>query len=716
MDRIMPEAALPLPYPMLAALALAALVVTAPVLPPPAPLAVSVVPPEPDAFFLPEAPTYQAVAADLDGDGAPEVVRLVAGERGAIVAEAWREGPAGWASMGDVEVVPGRPSGGGAEIQYAGTPTRLLVRQADGVDRVTLVRQPRFGEPGVGPECCILLHDLVARSGELRLVAVADPGDSVDAVLVVDLDGDGTDELFVSREVPITGVDFPLETRVYRWSGRAFAPPTVTTFGGGVVGPPFVLGDSDGLPGEEVGFITVDDPQTLFRLFQDGEAIATEALGTQAIDGEAVLTGSEPAIATLSPGGEVSVRRWPSGERAGPPLGEVVVLGARLLTAIRVGDDDRLLVRQATPNALHALPLPELAGIRRVGISRSRAAAAFDSGPVHPYVGPLPGGGPGGQTAAIYEGRLLPADTGDDAPFPIGQTLPIAALPGAQPIGLVGLDRGWLGLFHAPLRREPIDPSGGRLEAPIVEPGSGVSLARLDTVATVEEDAARLEPPIDEPRFLDARRTLAVDDAGFVATVGAPPGSRIYLGEEDPSVLGAVRIVPAGGSIEVGMVPRRGSSNGRQRLGFAVVTPAGHGYLATWEVRHLTQPPQVEAGVSTPIGSPFVVVEGRTAPYATVAVAGEQVAVDATGRFRAEVPAPPWPTDVRVVATDPLGNRAASSVSGVGFVDYRDLPWIPISVVLVALVATLLVLRVPRPSPKPRPVGDDAMLEEMDPD
>ena len=59
-------------------------------LPPPAPLAVVRVPDEPGAIVLPDgAPTLQAVAADLDADGAPEVVRLVGGDDGAAWIEAW---------------------------------------------------------------------------------------------------------------------------------------------------------------------------------------------------------------------------------------------------------------------------------------------------------------------------------------------------------------------------------------------------------------------------------------------------------------------------------------------------------------------------------------------------------------------------------------------------------------------------------------------------
>ena len=130
---------------MLVTLLLAALV-AAPMPQAAAPLAVRVVPDEPGAVVLPDdEPVFQAVAADVDGDGVREVVRLVGAGRGGIQAEAWTQRGDGWVPAGTpVNVIPGRPTGAQADIQYAGTPVRLIVRRAAGADRVTLVRQPRF--------------------------------------------------------------------------------------------------------------------------------------------------------------------------------------------------------------------------------------------------------------------------------------------------------------------------------------------------------------------------------------------------------------------------------------------------------------------------------------------------------------------------------------------------------------------------------------------
>ena len=54
-------------------------------------------------------------------------------------------------------------------------------------------------------------------------------------------------------------------------------------------------------------------------------------------------------------------------------------------------------------------------------------------------------------------------------------------------------------------------------------------------------------------------------------------------------------------------------------------------------------------------------------------------------------------------------------VSGIGIFDYRGLPWLPIALVLLGGVAVALILRVPKPRTASRPIGDDAVLEEIDP-
>ena len=98
-------------------------------------------------------------------------------------------------------------------------------------------------------------------------------------------------------------------------------------------------------------------------------------------------------------------------------------------------------------------------------------------------------------------------------------------------------------------------------------------------------------------------------------------------------------------------------------------------------------------------------------------VGGRAVDVDPAGRFATRVELPPWPTEVVIEVDDSLGNVARTTVTGVGWFDYRGLPWVPI-------VAAIVGDRGARSSscasralnPLPRPADDDSALEELEPD
>jgi hypothetical protein len=153
----------------------------------------------------------------------------------------------------------------------------------------------------------------------------------------------------------------------------------------------------------------------------------------------------------------------------------------------------------------------------------------------------------------------------------------------------------------------------------------------------------------------------------------------------------------------------------RYRASLGVTTPAGHSYLASWDVRVLDAP-SLEVRVVTPLGSGDVEVSGRSAPFASVTVDGSAAPLDADGRFVVYRSVPPWPTELAVIATDPLGGTTSTTVSAVGWFDYRTLPWIWIVAIGVALAGTVLYIRVPRTRPMPRRADDDAGFEELEPD
>jgi hypothetical protein len=699
---------------MLATL-LALAIATAPTGTPPAgPLAVGRVPDEPDAVMLPEVGTYQAVVADVDEDGARDLVRLVAADRGAIDLEVWTVRGDAWGRLGaPLNVVPVRPTGAQGNIVYAGAPVRLVVRAVGALERATLVRQPRFEEPGLEVDCCLLLDDVRLVDGRASLVRVAERGPSADAVLVLDFDGDGTDEILASSSLPPLGdTTFPTAARVYRWSEEAFEPPVFTELAVGSGVSPFVLGDSDGIAGEEAAFIGAQS--RLHRVsLRAGDALVAEDGGASVDAALAVPIDAGRGVAIVSRLTGVAVQPWPRDGTLEAGFPSLTIDAGQLLGVVRMRDADRLLVRDASVEALHVLTLPTLAETGGA-VTRSPAAGTLAASPVRPYVGRVPGGGPDGADMVVYAGRLLPSADRPDAPFATLDAALLSTLAGARPAGLLGPDRAWLALHHAPLLPS-LDPDGGRLDGPVLQPGSGVSLVPLERTREPELDDGLLEPAVSGA--VESGRELLVPETGFVALVEAPPGSRVVVAGLDPTVVADVRIVPATGRLEVGMVPPRGDvPAARYRATLAVTTPAGRGYLAAWDVRVLDEPPALDAAVTTPLGSATVVVTGRAARSSTVTVAGRAAPVAEDGRFTAEVAVPPWPTELVVVATDPLGNEARLAVTGVGWFDYRGLPWAPIAVALVAGLGVILFLRAPRHATVTARTDGDGTLEELDPE
>ncbi|HSI99896.1 MAG TPA: hypothetical protein VLA59_05880 [Patescibacteria group bacterium] len=670
------------------------------------------IPAEPGAVVLVEGAILQAVAADLVGDDAREVVVLSGGTPdGSVTLDAWTERRDGtWSRLPNtVTVVPAAAPATPAALD---SPIRLVVREIAGVDRVTLLRQAS-GDAS----CCLMVQDVLGTESGLRLVPVAPMGSSVDAAWVIDLDGDGTDEILATRSLaPLGDISYPIETYLHRWTGSAFEV-SAARLPAGSGDTPFLLGDTDGRPGEELGIIATLGRPELHRVSLGDGGLVMEDAGIVADGATAVPVDDARGIAVLTSAGTLGIHRWPFGEELGPPVAERPLADGELVGVVEMDGTPRLIARQpGTADRLHVLGLPDLAPPRFGALTRTPAAAAFGSGPVTAYVGPLPGGDPDGRPAIVYAGRLLSAFEPPEATASIpGQ--PMAALAGAQPIGLVGADAGSIALLHAASGPPLPDPAGGRLDPPVARPDAAVSVAPLSLLLEPERSAGILEPPIRGAVALDGGRSIAVGADGFRATVQAPPGSRVYVAGGDPSVAGAVLAVPEGGSLVVPMRPPSvGTPVPRYRATLAVSTPAGHGYLATWDVRVLTEPPPLAASVRTPLGSGAVEISGRSVPYATVTVAGVEVAVDADGGFAGSVDAPPWPTDVAVRAIDPLGNEARATVSAVGWLDYRQLPWIPIAALLLAAVAVVTYLRVPRAEPVPRRADDDGTLEELEPD
>jgi hypothetical protein len=598
--------------------------------------------------------------------------------------------------------------GGQAERAFIGRPVRLLVRRVDGADRVTLVRQPDFTAPEDDIGCCLLVDDLRLAADRLRLVPVVAPGRIADAVHAIDFDGDGTDELLVTRSLPRLGnVSYPTEARVLRWRGDAFGDPTVTKLPVGSGDTPFILGDSDGEPGEEAAIVSVTGRPDLYRLRLDADdMLEAEAAGLVVADARAVPLQDGRGIAVTGSVVGLSVMRWPPHEAPGRPIASHALDDGRIIGVIESADRPGIVVREASQAAGRLFALPELTSPIGGRSLRSAAAIAHARGPVRPYVGVLPGGGPDGSSAVIVEGELVGA----------GGSVAMATLAGAEPIGLVGAAGGWLAIRHAPTSAAPLDPRGGRLDQPSFPPASRVALVPLELALQPEADGGRYAAPTSATTPLPGGE-MAVSEDGFVATVHAPPGSLLYLSGPAPDDPGPARVVEAGGTRQVTVTPRvDGDSTGPIHVSMTIVTPAGHGYVSAWSYRVVRTAPDLDVAAETSFGSTDVIVRGRTAPYASVTVAGGAAAVGPDGTFASTVVLPPWPTEVSVVVSDPFGHEATRVVTAVGVFDYRTLPWGLILLGLVGGAGVVLVRHVPRMRPAARAAGDDAMLEDLEPD
>jgi hypothetical protein len=672
---------------------------------PPVPPFLVTLPAEPGAQVLTDAPTVQSVVADLDRDGTREIVALTTNDDGSVGVEAWAEAGEGWVPIGDRVLIP--PEGAQAG------PLRLIVRATADGERLTLARQPLVPGASAGQPCCLHLEDVVVTGGQLRLERAADPVDAADALFALDLDGDGTDELLGSRSLsPLGDISYPTAVTIHAWNGDAFDPPIALELPVGSGDTPFVLGDTDGVPGEELGIIaTIGRPAFHRVAFEDGRSMRVEdaRLVPLPLDVATVPSAAGTAIALLFDDGRLELRSWPANEPMGAPAAQARArFAGSILGGVEVAGRSFVALRQATgADALHLRELPELTVPPFAIAPAAPAAPAFTGTPVLPYVGPLPGGGTNGSAALVVAGRLV---SGTD-----GLVGRVGLMAGAAPVGLAGVDRRWLVIQHVPAV-SPADPSGGRLDLVQSPPGSGLTVAPLDVATRPETDGATLEPATTGG-IPGRAKSLDVGPGGFGAVIEAPPGSRVLVAGLDPAVVAAVQVVGADGLAEVPMAPPvTGIPNPRYRAALSITTPAGHSYAATWDVRVTTEPPPIQATVTTPIGSGSVVVRGSTDAGSTVAVDGRDVATDADGRFEATVAVPPWPTDIVVEATGPFGAEAETVLSAVGFLDYRSLPWVPIVAAALALLAVLLAVRTPRRSAVPRGADDDGELEELDAD
>ncbi|MEO5986917.1 MAG: hypothetical protein ABIW50_09385, partial [Candidatus Limnocylindria bacterium] len=525
--------------------ALLVLLLSAPLPAPNAPMAVAAIPEEPGVVILPDAQVLQTIAVDVDGDARREIVRLIRDADEAVLAEIWGQDGDDWALRGTaVEVVP--PSRIGARIDpvYLATPVQALVRRVEGRERVTIASQPHFEEIDVGPPCCLVLQDLAIVDGAADATRVAEPSDFADALLVLDFDGDGTDELLSTQSLPPLGdLEFPILARVHRWAGDAFARPTETRLPVGSGHAPVVVRDSDGLPGDEAAILSEAPglPQVYRLRLVDGDELVVDAGGVPARQVAGVGLSEGRGVALVDSSGGLTLATWaPGGALVPVPSVPLPQTGVRIVGVVPI-DGESVVIHEPRSEAVHLVDLANPTTFTAITVTRSPAAAALSDSPFVSFSGTVPGGGIDGEPLVIHQGRLIPSPVASQ----FASTSVISSLGGAQPVGLVG-DRDLLVLDHSP--RGLVGAAGiegGALDVPAVRAGSWTSIVPFAIFTEREADDGQLDPPLRDARPLDDRGTIEVGPGGFAAEISAPPGSRIYAADADPSVISGPIVVPA---------------------------------------------------------------------------------------------------------------------------------------------------------------------------
>jgi hypothetical protein len=659
--------------------------------------------------------TIAAIVGDVDGDEIRELARLTSrtGDADHLAVEVITATADGTPqSHGQVPLERST----GAQQQdlvpaRSDEPARLLAWRRDGREQVLATA---IGRSAAMPACCLTIWQVELTVGATTLRRLSGVDGGATEIRAVDLDADGTDELVVVRA--------PEAVSVLRWAGGGFETlgSSLTPAGSG---PLISLGDSDGRPGDEVGSIAPSGMRPpggvlLHRIALDSAG----RLRTERAD----LPFDGTLAAVMSPGGGRLVLgsdfdgavllRWPAGVRNVEVEARSLRRRGVPLAALGSGADARILLLRdgGTLDVLGADLRPSL-----LGVGSGVAAGFFERTAAAPYVGPLPGGLPNGEAALIFRGRMVTqVPAGSQRPRVAERT--IASLPGVTPVGVFGPAGARMAVAVPTSLRRAARFDATREGGQLVEPAgraSGITLVtvRTEIVLSAEMDNGVLELATQGAVATErpvTRRSLLVG-AAFQARLDAPAGSRVLLRVGGAS---SEALVDASGSIvlTVGQ-PASDLGDGTYSASVAVVTPSGHGYEAQWQVRQVTRPPRLTVSAESAPLSFDVPIAGQTDPGASVIVDGQEVLVSADGSFASPVQVGPLPRDVTIEAIDAVGNRASQTISVIGFVDYRQLPWIPIVVALTLLAALVLYLRVPGPIPSRVPVaGDDATLEEID--
>ncbi|MEX0629236.1 MAG: hypothetical protein WEE67_02235 [Chloroflexota bacterium] len=699
-------------------------------------------PAEPEAIVLPFV--TDAIAFDLDADGTRDLVVVTSSsdDPGLAALRTWYvdDLALGVSAAGHGSAVPlRRPASGDALMTEAGRsgidregmipvhldePARLLRAHRDG--REILLLAIMGGDTQFDLPCCLTIWEVVDKDRTLELRLVADTERLAVEVVAADMDADGTDELLVT-EGPLNDLSQVLDLALLRWNGERFARtaftiPSVT----GCCGTILDIGDSDGFPGEEVLLAGPligpgrSQPTGLHRVSLRAGAPFVERgdLG-DVIAAHALSLETGPAVLTTD-GSILFLWSWP---RDGQPDRQAARTSGGAPSAVfGTGAHTRIVAGVAFQDPGSVLVLPgDLGGGAGPSTAFGRdtrpvAFAATVQGEVAtsltPFIGVIPGGLPGDRDVYVFGGQLVRPVPDPDV---LAEVTSLALLPGLEPVGTVGPGGEWVALLTDFSEFARLNAGPPEVTLLAARNPSALRLVATSSVLEPESDGGHLAPTfLGVATDPDHPTGLIVGDEAAYAEISGPPGTTVWWATRGrPSgnlTLGAdgvarIQLLEAAG-------PNAPDGSGAT-ASIWLVTPAGHAYYGTWRIRVYRQPPSLVITPNEALFNFSPAVVGQTVPGATVTIDGTEVRVEQDGSFAGPVSAGLLPSDVRVVAVDPVGNRTERVVSVIWPVDYRRLPFVPMAVLLTVGAAAVLFLRRPDTGPSRRTPDDGATFEEI---
>lgn len=664
-----------------------------------------------------------SIASDLDGDGAREViaVRRHPDDGTDLVLEAWTERDGAWPSLGSSRIErwdgeEGRPQ----PARFAQEGFGLLTVR-NGSRATPIVATVTQAGDNLGG-CCLSLSVIGMGEAAIAIDLVERTFGSAETLQVVDLEGDGVDELIVSRRiVDDLGVSGS-EHALLRQTAGGFELHALPLSDGGTLHLA-AAGESDGEPGDDLIFVDFE-ATTLARLVADADELVVERVPARALGmrpGGGWVAGVASGVIGVVDGSQLSAIRWPRGghpevtatlSTGAPPFVMPFGQGRTARWIDLTGMDPN--VTGTTSTRIYRLDLkleqeieaPPLT--RRLWEMNTNGSSAGSRRFLWEHAGPIPGGLGPDLPAFLGHGSLIAIESDGSL-----ETRSAVHLVGVGVLGVAGTDGAWLAVAgewaafgsHAYLGNIGYEPAYGMLAV--------IPLADVLGANDRERPAVDFSGAIVAGTGTDER--LYTADDSFQVSVSGEPGTVVVALAGGRST---VADIFGTSSVTLTVDPPAGRGAPREfEMSVFVIGPTGITRSISWQGVALHVPPEVTAAASVEPFSLRATVSGQIEGEVTLTVDGREILPSPSGRFRVDVDAPAWPRDVLVVARDPLGNETIKRLEIIGFVDYRGLPWIPIVGTLTVVAGIVLFVRTPRlrPERRLRPDGD-GRLEEIDGD